>query len=696
MMSKSVSIIIPNYNGAHLLRENLPLLQERTRHFGADVEIIVVENGSCDDSLAYLRSLSGIRIVEIARNCGFGPAVNAGVEASDKDIVYVLNNDVKVCPGFLEPLLAHFQRPDVFAVCSTEVDRCGDPAAGEVFPVLVKFKLGIFWYWYEKIARPRGAVASFCVSGGHSAYDRRTFLELGGFDPMLRPFYAEDGDVCWQAWKLGYASLIEPASQVVHAKSATIGRLYRRQWALSIHWKNRFLMTWKNLDSGWLMAKHALFTVFAAFICPCIGRSAYTWGLCKALGQIPEVIAARRRLSLRKHICRDRDLFRRFSRLPLCGPATVLYVHESAGIGGAENSLLQLVKGLDRSRFTPLFVLAEKGPFAEELSKLGIESCVLPMPAVRRISGVLPAMTALVMLCRQRQVRLLHSQSIRTHFYATIAARMVKAPVVWHQRNLLTREWVDPDRLFSGLADMIVCNSNAIARRFLRGARLPAHVRVVYSGVDMQQFSPAVSGLAVRRGFGIPEQAKVIGIASRFHVDKGHETFLAAARQVADALPGGEVYFLIAGGAVFKQDECRREQLQRRVDELGLAGRVIFTGVRSDMPQVYAAMDVVVLASQAEPFGRVVLEAMASAKPVVATASGGTPEMLQPGTSGLLFAPGDARSLADQLLMLLRDPGLAARLGTQARQQAAERFSIETHCAAMQDMYLRLLGDYYA
>ena len=374
-------------------------------------------------------------------------------------------------------------------------------------------------------------------------------------------------------------------------------------------------------------------------------------------------------------------------------PYRVLYLHETSRISGAENSLLQLVAHLDRARFEPVFVLPEKGPLGEQLNKLGVEVYLNDFPKIRYWVGVNKALRSLESLIKEKNIRIIHSNSIRTHIYGAWAARKSRIPTVWHQRNMLQGEIVDPDRLLIGLADRIICNSRAVARRFESGGRIPDKVRVVLNGVDTARFAPEVDGSGLRQELGIGPEETVIGISSRFNLQKGHETFFKAAALVLSS--GGvqrkQWRFLIAGGAVFEFDKPREKYLRDLSRKLKIDDRVVFTGFRQDMPQVYAAMDIFVLASEAEACGRVVLEAMASAKPVIATFSGGTPEMIQDGLTGMLFKFGDYRDLAGKIISLGNDQALAKKIGQAARASIESNFKIEMNVASIQEIYEELI-----
>ena len=374
-------------------------------------------------------------------------------------------------------------------------------------------------------------------------------------------------------------------------------------------------------------------------------------------------------------------------------PRTVLYLHETARMAGAEQSLLQLARRIDRGRFEPLFILPEEGPFSAALTQNAVETLFVRMPPVRRLAGVWQAVSSIARAARERRAALIHSNSIRTHLYAAAAARMTGVPLVWHERNLVTTERIDPERILMSVPDAIVCNSRAIAGRFYVRGAMPSKVTVIYNGVDSDAFTPAVDGNTVRSACGIGPDETVIGIASRFHEGKGHETFFRAARILSRRFGATrhKPRFLIAGGSVFAEDVEREGTLRRMVDDLGLGTAAIFAGQRGDMPELYAAMDIFVLASDAEPCGRVLFEAMASGKPVVATDTGGTPEIVRDGVDGILVRPRDPEALASALGRLIEDKRTRMMMGSAGRDWIVGEFSIERNARATEQLYERLL-----
>lgn len=378
---------------------------------------------------------------------------------------------------------------------------------------------------------------------------------------------------------------------------------------------------------------------------------------------------------------------------PAAGPFKILFLHEGSEVSGAENSLIKLAEGLDKSKFEPIFITSAKGPFSRKLRESGIEVILIDFPKIRRVLGTYRIVKAIYRIAKEKKIALIHSNSIRPNIYASVSGRLAGIPVIWHQRNLITNEFFDPDRVFDFMPDAIICNSYAIARRFLRMNRLPPKVRVVHNGVDIEEFSPASSGVEIRKKFNINAGEIVVGIASRFHKYKGHEIFFEAAKIILTSMPevGGNIRFLIAGGAVFPEDKWRERYLMDLAEKFRIGNKVVFAGFCNDMPEVYSAMDIFVLTSYAEPCGRVIFEAMACAKPVIATDSGGTPEIVADEITGYLVKPKDAAMLADKIAFFAKNTGIARKFGEAGRKRIEANFDIKSNVKKIEEIYTELI-----
>jgi len=296
--TKAASIVIPNWNGRDLLEKYIPSILEATKG-NLDNEIIVVDNASEDGSAAYLRSaFPSVRVLEMDRNYGFGGGSNRGFAAAKNDIVVLLNSDMRVAPDFLAPLLEDFADETVFAV------SC------QIFfsdPKKLREETGLTQAWWENGGlrvrhriddRVKSAFPCFYGGGGSCAFDRRKFAELGGFDELLAPFYLEDTDLGYLAWKRGWKVFYEPRSIVWHEHRGTIGKKFSPEYIQSILKKNFLLFCWKNIHEWPRLLSHFSFAFAGAWLSVVFGDSferpnpAALW---KAFLQTPGAMRSRRR-----------------------------------------------------------------------------------------------------------------------------------------------------------------------------------------------------------------------------------------------------------------------------------------------------------------------------------------------------------------------------------------------------------------
>jgi len=293
---RAASIVIPNWNGLDLLEKYLPSVLAAASLVPGS-EVIVVDNGSTDDSAAFVRDrFPSVNLVALPRNLGFGGGSNAGFRAARHDIVVLLNSDMRVEPDFLAPLLAGFTDGRVFSV-SCQI-FFSDPAK-------IRQETGLTQtWWHQGSVRvrhrddPKIQRLYPCAygGGGSTAYDRRKFLELGGFDELLAPFYMEDTDLGYLAWKRGWKVLYEPASIVFHEHRGTIGRRFSEAYIQSILKKNFLLFTWKNMHDWQKLTSHFFFCWAGAMLSWLFGdspeRSNFA-GIARALLQLPAALEAR-------------------------------------------------------------------------------------------------------------------------------------------------------------------------------------------------------------------------------------------------------------------------------------------------------------------------------------------------------------------------------------------------------------------
>ncbi len=370
----------------------------------------------------------------------------------------------------------------------------------------------------------------------------------------------------------------------------------------------------------------------------------------------------------------------------------VVHVAESAGWAGGEVYLLQLARALDRERFELAVIAPEDGPLVARLRALGVETAVVPLAH----SLVSPApLRALARRLRALRPAIVQSHGARTNFHARLACRLAGVPRhVSTVHNSLydypvgaarRAVYVLADRMTAPLSAVIVCVAQSLARDLVERSRVPAHrVVVIPNGVDLARFDPgAVDGRAVRRELGLGD-GPVVGIVGRMTPQKCHADFVAAFEVARQRAPAARA--LIVG------DGPLRGEIDADVRARGLAGACVFAGVRDDIPECLAAMSVVALSSVSEGFPFTVLEALAMARPLAATAVNGVAEIVEDGVSGLLVPRRRPELLGAALATLLEDPVRAAALATAGRERVEAHYALTEMIARLTRLYEKVLS----
>jgi len=377
---------------------------------------------------------------------------------------------------------------------------------------------------------------------------------------------------------------------------------------------------------------------------------------------------------------------RRESLAPLDdrGPLRVMFVISCMPVGGAETLLVELIRRLDRSRFSPeLSCLKYRGPLGETLAD-----------EVPVFSGLLAHKYDFRVLRRlTRLMRTRHIDAVVTvgtggdkMFWGRLAAWRAGVPVICsalHSTGLPDHVEL-ANRLLVPITDAFIAVAEPHARHLAEHEGCPAEkVRVIPNGVDVEKFHPRWPSARLRRALGIAEGTPVAGIVAALRPEKHHELFLQAAVLVREQVPSAR--FLIVG------DGPRRRKLESLARHWSLDDAVDFLGTRSDVAELLSLLDVLVLTSHMEANPVSILEAMASERPVVATRVGSVPETVLHGQTGYLTAPGDANQIAARVVELFRKPERAAAMGRAGREHVIAHWSSRQ----MVDAYQNLITDLY-
>ena len=369
-------------------------------------------------------------------------------------------------------------------------------------------------------------------------------------------------------------------------------------------------------------------------------------------------------------------------------PLKLLMVAPTAAPGGQEDILFNLAVCLPALGVSPQVISLHDGALVERLRVADIAVDVLEAGRLRQPSRFIRTARALRVVLERGRFDAVYSNMPKAHLYVAWGARRQRMPVLWCQAG-----YPDPphwlDRVATALpADAIIAESHdaVAAQKRIRPAR---SIYLMHPGIDARRFVRD-SDPDLRRRYDIPLDASLVSIVGRLQPWKGQRAFLQAAAAVARSHPAA--YFAIVGGAILGWEGDYPDELERLAGSLGLRDRTIFTGHTNDVARWMAASDVVVNASEPEPFGLVVIEAMASGCAVVAVSKGGPRDVIEHGQSGLLCPNSDPGLLADSILMLVNSPDLRMRLGRAARVRVREEFTREAMAERFADILRTAVG----
>ena len=386
-------------------------------------------------------------------------------------------------------------------------------------------------------------------------------------------------------------------------------------------------------------------------------------------------------------------------------PIRVLHIITRLIVGGAQENTLLSVEGLDRlaEYEVTLVTGVDNGPEGDLLGRARRTTRLVIVPELGRSINPLSDVVAfykLYRVIRTGRYHIVHTHSSKAGVLGRLAAKLAGTPIVVHtlhslvfhdyQPWLVNRLWWAVKMLCAPLTDHFISVSSVISQKAIAaGIGRPEKFTTIYSGMELDWFLDSkVDPAAVRREFGIPEDAPVVGKIARLFSLKGHDQLLDAAPEIVRRHPN--VRFLLIG------DGLLYEHLRSRAREAGILDNFVFAGLipRERIPEMIAAMDVVVHTSLREGLARVLPQALAMGKPCVSFDLDGAPEVVIPGETGFLVKPGDVQELADAISELLANPQLRARMGEAGRHRVDPAFRAETMVEQIASVYQSLLSRY--
>jgi L-malate glycosyltransferase len=380
----------------------------------------------------------------------------------------------------------------------------------------------------------------------------------------------------------------------------------------------------------------------------------------------------------------------------------VVYTNHTGKVSGAEKILMSMLRGLDQSRYDPSVLCPAEGNLQQLLEAEGVPCATIPTLQARftwRLSELLRYVASFtnVIIATRRKIEhcdpdFVHANTVRSGIAATLATLGTDRTVIWHVHDTLPRHPLSTAiRTLAYLSrrTRIIAVSNATAEAFCGYLPFKKRLSVIHNGTDLNNFPLKHRGKSrLKRELGLSKQAFLICAVGQICARKGLKELLEAFSHIYDDAP--QAHLAIVGKPVFSHEEAYCDELMSMTIAAGTSDRVHFIGERNDISTILQSTDLLVLNSFEEPFGLVLVEAMSSGTPVLATRTGGIPEIVTDSESGWLIEKGDIAGLASKLLQLSRDADSLERVVRVAHDVVCPQFSLERFLSRLHTFYAGL------
>lgn len=378
------------------------------------------------------------------------------------------------------------------------------------------------------------------------------------------------------------------------------------------------------------------------------------------------------------------------------GKINVLFVSQTAKLGGAEICLFKLIRHLDKDRFYPIVVLPFDGVLRDKLISIGVETHILDFwfPInIKNFIRYIKLTKSIINFIKEKQTSIIHINMHHSLKLFFVAAKLTKIPIVVHLRVV---SWLKLlDKYLFNRVKKIIAVSNECRKSILRYRRSdiltkinPDRVKVIYDGRDIEQYNFPSDGKEIRREFNISLDIPLAAIIGSIEPRKGQDIFVKAAQEVIKFIPNAK--FLIVGENILTKHADYVREIKQMVQKQRLTNHIIFTGFRNDIPKILSAIDILVIASSREGLIGVGIEGMLAGKPVVALNSDGILEVL--GDDGILINSREPKDLAVAIISLMKDKVFAKAKGESSRVRAQQLFDIRARTKDIQSIYEEILN----
>lgn len=372
----------------------------------------------------------------------------------------------------------------------------------------------------------------------------------------------------------------------------------------------------------------------------------------------------------------------------------ILFVNLEGKIGGAESSLLLMVKYL-KNKFDINVAAPKPSPLTAALGSLKVKSFDLLTPlniphrSFKSLQYWLNTTRELTKIIRTVQPDIIHANSFYAGLPSAIAVTITRKKLLLHARDIVNIRVVAG--LYNSLCTKIIAISESVRNALIEAGIKSKKIIVVYNGADTSNLTQSTETKASRQYLkGINENSFVFANVGQFVPWKNHINFLKTASQVAETLPNSR--FLLVGDDIFGRDSAYKESVVRYAENLPIADKIDFTGWQKDMEKVWPKIDCLVHTAEREPFGRVIIEAMANKIPVIAIDSNGPGELIDNGKTGILVGADNEQGLKDAMLKIACDTDYANMLAHQGFEHVISNFSAQKTAYQIEQIYSEILA----
>jgi glycosyltransferase involved in cell wall biosynthesis len=367
----------------------------------------------------------------------------------------------------------------------------------------------------------------------------------------------------------------------------------------------------------------------------------------------------------------------------------VLYLVPDIDYGGSTKSITDIINGLDRNNWNPIIALQRGNLLQAHFQRSDISTTFLPYVGFSK--NDLPKFLYCIFLTyykiRKMNISLVHSNDMNSHNYGIIAAKLANVPIVAHVRIALTN-MRPKNRAILNKADVVIAVSSTLKNNLVELGIKKQRIRVIGNFIEPSNFQN-VQGIRIRNEFSLDDSYIIGNVGRLFFGWKRYDLFFEVCKKVLETFPKTKIMLV---GAPLNNDSSIVDKMKKMAQDIGVFDNLIITGFREDIPDIMNCMDVFVLSSIGEGFGRVIVESLSVGTPVVAFDDCGQRDIIIDGINGFLVPIGDTNTMAERVCQILKDPKLKKKLGEEGKRIAKEKFSKKVLLKKLMNIYEELIG----